>query len=309
MDKNTSVTQKLVLSWLRFVNKNTLSQAKKNISAHYDLGNDFFRLFLDPTMMYSSAIFSSNEDTLHKASLNKLETVCQKLQLKPTDHLLEIGTGWGGMAIYAAKHYGCRVTTTTISPSQYEYACHRVIEEGLQDKVTVLLQDYRTLQGSYNKLVSIEMIEAVGHDYYPLYFSNCSRLLTEEGIAVIQAITIPDQRYDAARRSVDFIQKYIFPGGSLPSNQVISHQVACNTNMQISDMHDITYDYAMTLQHWRKNFEQTIAQVKQQGFDEQFIRMWQFYFCYCEGGFRERIINTFQYVLVKPQANYKPVSR
>ena len=282
------------------LNRNTRTGSRKNISAHYDLGNDFFKLFLDPTMMYSSALFPSADASLEEASIAKLDELCRQLELRSEDHLLEIGTGWGGMAIHAARHYGCRVTTTTISREQYQYACEQVQQAGLQDRVTVLCEDYRNLTGRYDKLVSIEMIEAVGHAFYSNYFQRCSALLNPEGKMVIQAITIADQRYDAARKSVDFIQRYIFPGGCLPSVAVISDHLARDTDMQMVHLRDITADYALTLAHWRERFMAAQEAVLRQGFDRSFIRMWEFYLAYCEGGFRERIIGTVQLAFAKP---------
>jgi cyclopropane-fatty-acyl-phospholipid synthase len=280
--------------------RNTRSGSRKNISAHYDLGNDFFKLFLDPTMMYSAALFETDRTGLEAASIAKLDELCRQLELSGEDHLLEIGTGWGGMAIHAASNYGCRVTTTTISQEQYEYARERVREAGLEDRVTVLCEDYRKLQGSFDKLVSVEMIEAVGHEFYSSYFRRCSQLLKPNGKMVIQAITIADQRYEAARNSVDFIQRYIFPGGSLPSVSVITGHLARDTDMQLVHLRDITRDYALTLAHWRERFLAALPAVRQQGFDQAFIRMWEFYLAYCEGGFRERIIGTVQLAFAKP---------
>ena len=280
--------------------RNTHSGSRKNISAHYDLGNDFFRLFLDPTMMYSAALFETDRTGLDEASVAKLDELCRQLELGSDDHLLEIGTGWGGLAIHAASHYGCRVTTTTISKEQYEYARARVRAAGLEDRVSVLCEDYRKLEGSFDKLVSVEMIEAVGHDFYSSYFSRCSQLLKPNGKMVIQAITIADQRYEAARKSVDFIQRYIFPGGSLPSVAVIADHLARDTDMQMVHLRDITRDYALTLAHWRERFLAAQAAVRQLGFDQSFVRMWEFYLAYCEGGFRERIIGTVQLAFAKP---------
>jgi len=280
--------------------RNTHEGARRNISAHYDLGNDFFRLFLDPTMMYSSALFHDVDNSLEQAAVDKLDEICRQLELKPEDHLLEIGTGWGGMAMHAAQHYGCKVTTTTISREQYQHACEQVAAAGLSGQVTVLCEDYRQLQGQYDKLVSIEMIEAVGHDYYRSYFSTCSALLKPNGKMVIQAITMADQRYDQARRTVDFIKRYIFPGGCLPSLSVIAQHLAEDTDMQMVHLRDITRDYALTLAHWRERFLAQVEQVQAMGFDDRFIRMWEFYLCYCEGGFRERIIGTLQLAFAKP---------
>ena len=286
-------------------NANTRDGSRKNISAHYDLGNEFFELFLDPTMMYSAAMYPGKEATLEQAAVHKLDRMCQKLELGPGDHLLEIGTGWGGMAIHAAKHYGCHVTTTTISKEQFDYAKARVEAEGLSDQITLLLEDYRDLSGQYDKLVSIEMIEAVGHEYYDSYFSKCSELLKPEGLMAIQAITIADQRYDYARKSVDFIQRYIFPGGCLPSNAIIADKVANKTDMQIVNIEDITEHYADTLQDWRQRFFDQLEAVRKQGFDDVFCRMWDFYLAYCEGGFRERAISTGQFVMAKPSYRFQ----
>jgi cyclopropane-fatty-acyl-phospholipid synthase len=249
-------------------------------------------------------VFEREDMTLEEASVAKLDELCRQLELQPEDHLLEIGTGWGGMAIHAARHYGCRVTTTTISREQFEYACRRVEEEGLADRVTVLCEDYRNLQGSYDKLVSIEMIEAVGHQYYGDYFRTCSGLLRDNGKMVIQAITVPDQRYREARDAVDFIKHYIFPGGCLPSNAVIADHVARDTDMQVVHLRDITLDYAETLAHWRERFLGALDSIREQGFSDDFIRMWEYYLCYCEGGFRERIIGTVQMAFAKP--GYRP---
>jgi cyclopropane-fatty-acyl-phospholipid synthase len=300
MDARKSPLRGLALKLFHFLNRNTQAGSKRNISAHYDLGNSFFELFLDPTMMYSSAVFPAADASLEIAAVHKLDLICQQLQLSERDHLLEIGTGWGGMAIHAAQHYGCRVTTTTISQEQYEYALQRVSALGLQDQVTVLCQDYRDLQGSYDKLVSIEMIEAVGHRFYQNYFAKCSSLLKDDGLMVVQAITMADQRYEEAKHSVDFIQRYIFPGGSLPSVSVIGSHLANDTDMQMIALRDITEDYADTLAHWRQRFFSRIEDVRAQGFDEMFERMWEFYLCYCEGGFRERVIGTVQVTFAKP---------
>lgn len=285
-------------------NRNTQTGSRKNIAAHYDLGNEFFKLFLDPTMMYSSAVYPSDKATLEQASLHKLELICESLELSPEDHVIEIGTGWGGMAVYAAEHYGCKVTTTTISQEQFKKAQQEVRERGLEDKVTVLCEDYRDLEGEFDKLVSIEMIEAVGHEFYESYFRCVSKLLKPQGKAVIQAITITDQRYRQARDSVDYIKRYIFPGGCLPSLKVISENLAAHTDLQMIDLRDITRDYARTLEAWHHRFLEQLDKVREMGFDDRFIRMWRFYLSYCEGGFRERIIGTFQITMAKP--GYRP---
>tara|TARA_B100000446_G_scaffold118674_1_gene110777 strand:- start:267 stop:1535 length:1269 start_codon:yes stop_codon:yes gene_type:complete len=306
MDRGWSWLSRGVNKCLHAFNANSLTGSRKNIAAHYDLGNDFFSLFLDPTLMYSAAIYPSEDADLDTAALHKLESVCQKLQLTEEDHLLEIGTGWGGMAIYAAKHYGCNVTTTTLSQQQYDFAKQAVIREGLEDQVTLLLKDYRELEGRFDKLVSIEMIEAVGHEYYDTYFKKCASLLMPDGLMLIQAITIADQRYHSARSSVDFIQKYIFPGGGLPSNEVIASGLRRCTDMTMVDLHDIGWDYARTLHHWRERFQQKLDAVREQGFDDVFCRMWDFYLAYCEGGFNERVISTVQVVMAKPNAQRLP---
>jgi len=306
MDNQRNLPNRIALNLLDRVNRNSLSRAKENISAHYDLGNDFFELFLDPTMMYSAALFEDESMSLEEASIAKLDALCKKLELKPEDHLIEIGTGWGGMALHAVKNYGCKVTSTTLSAKQMEYTMKRVREEGLQDKIKVVMQDYRELEGSYDKLVSVEMIEAVGHEYFQSYFSKCSSLLKPDGLMALQAITIADQRYEAAKKSVDFIQRYIFPGGCLPSLSVIADNTARHTDMTITSISDLTYDYALTLKQWRTDFVANLDKVRAMGFDERFINMWMYYLCYCEGGFRERVIGVFQIVSAKP--DYRPAS-
>ena len=304
MTDNQSWIMKAALKVAHFGRRNTMLGSKENISAHYDLGNDFFALFLDPTMMYSAAVYPAAKSTLDQAAIHKLDLICQSLELSADDELIEIGTGWGGMAIYAAEHYGCRVTTTTISQEQYEHTRAEVAARGLQDRITVLCQDYRKLEGSFDKLVSIEMIEAVGHEFYESYFQCVSRLLKPTGKAVIQAITIPDQRYDFARQSVDYIKRYIFPGGCLPSLGVIADNLARHTDLQMTQLRDITLDYARTLEAWHHSFLAQLDRVREMGFDDRFIRMWRFYLSYCEGGFRERIIGTYQITMAKP--GYRP---
>ena len=304
-DASQSVFVKLALKIAHRFNRNTYKGSQLNIAAHYDLGNEFFQLFLDPTMMYSSALFSDKSASLEVASETKLDELCQQLELKSDDHLLEIGTGWGGMAIHAAKNFGCRVTTTTISQEQYDFASARVMEEGLEGQITLLCEDYRNLTGEYDKLVSIEMIEAVGHDFYQNYFRMCSGLLKPNGKMVIQAITMADQRYKEARDSVDFIKRYIFPGGCLPSVAVMAQHIARDTDMQIVHLRDITNDYAETLAHWRQRFLANLEAVRGMGFSEEFVRMWDFYLCYCEGGFRERVISTVQLAFAKPDYRFQ----
>lgn len=290
-----------------FIRKNTLSQAKRNIVAHYDLSNEFFSLFLDKSMMYSAAIYPSQESDLACAAEYKLAHICERLQLTDKDHLVEIGSGWGGMAIYAAKHYGCKVTTTTISDAQYDLAKQRIESEGLSDKITLLNKDYRLLEGQYDKLVSIEMIEAVGHQFYSEYFEKCCSLLKPEGLMLIQAITIADQRYQESIKSMDFIRRYIFPGGCLPSVSVIADHVRDDTDLMIVGQEDITEHYARTLHDWRDAFFKQQDAVKKMGFDDTFVRMWDYYLCYCEGGFAERAIATSQFLMAKPAFKGLPV--
>ena len=289
------------LKVLHYLNRNTADGSRKNIAAHYDLGNDFFKLWLDPSMMYSAAVFSRPDITLEAASHKKLQIICDKLALKPTDHVVEIGTGWGGFAIYAAKHYGCKVTTTTISKQQFEEAKARVVAENLQDKITLLLNDYRDLTGQFDKLVSIEMIEAVGHQFYDVYFKKCASLLKPDGMALIQAITIVDQRFEAAKNSVDFIQRYIFPGSNIPSITALLRSVTKSSDLKLYDLEDIGSHYATTLRLWRKNFFANIDAVRSLGYSEEFIKMWEFYLCYCEGGFAERALGDAHLLLVKPE--------
>jgi len=285
---------------LHWAARNTRSGSRRNIAAHYDLGNDFFALFLDPTMMYSSAIFERPDMSLEEAQLARLDRICRKLDLQPSDHLLEIGTGWAGMAIHAARHFGCRVTTTTISRQQYELARERIRAAGLDNRITVLLEDYRDLEGQYDKLVSIEMIEAVGHQFYDTYFAKCGSLLKPDGLMLLQAITIADQRYDQARKSVDFIQRHIFPGSCIPSVTAMTSSITRATNMRLLNLQDIGPHYATTLRMWRENLFGNIEQVRALGYPESFIRMWEFYLCYCEGGFAERAISDVHMLLAKP---------
>ena len=292
---------------LHWINRNTRKGSQKNIAAHYDLGNDMFEQFLDPTMMYSAAQFLTADDTLEQAQLNKLQRICQKLDLKPADHLLEIGTGWGSMALYAAQHYGCKVTTTTLSKEQFDYTQARIEALGLQEQVTLLLEDYRDLTGQYDKLVSIEMIEAVGHHFLPSYFKQCARLLKPHGLMLLQAITIREQRYEQAKSSVDFIQRYIFPGGALPSMQKMLEIVGKDTDMNLMHMEDFGLHYAKTLRLWHENFRRAHGRLTELGYDEYFLRLWEFYLCYCEGGFLERSIGTAQLLLAKPAAMPEPL--
>ncbi len=285
--------------------RNTRSGSQRNIAAHYDLGNDLFKLFLDENLMYSSAIFAEPGESLETAQRRKLERICRKLDLQPTDHLVEIGTGWGGMALYAARNFGCRVTTTTISKEQHALAVARVAEAGLSDKVTVLLEDYRDLQGTYDKLVSIEMIEAIGHQYLDTYLAKCASLLKHDGLALIQAITIEDSRYEQALGSVDFIKRYIFPGSFIPCVSAITASAAQASDLRLVNLEDFGPSYALTLNHWRQRFLSRLDQVRALGYDERFIRMWEFYLCYCEGGFIERSIGDVHLLLARP-GNRRP---
>ncbi len=292
---------------LHWLNRNTRKGSRKNIEAHYDLGNELFEQFLDPTMMYSAAQFLRADDSLEQAQLNKLERICRKLDLQPDDHLLEIGTGWGSMAIHAAQHYGCKVTTTTLSREQFAYTRQRIDALGLQDQVTLLLEDYRDLTGQYDKLVSIEMIEAVGHQFLAHYFQQCAHLLKSNGLMLLQAITIREQRYEQAKNNVDFIQRYIFPGGALPSVQKMLEVVSRETDMNLLHMEDFGLHYARTLRLWHENFRRAHGRLGELGYDDYFLRLWEFYLCYCEGGFLERSIGTAQLLLAKPAAQPQPL--
>ena len=283
-----------------FANRNSRQGSKKNIAAHYDLGNDLFDLFLDQHGMYSSATYYQSDLSLEDASTAKLERICQKLDLKPDDHVLEIGTGWGGFATYAASRYGCKITMTTISKQQFEAAQQRIAEAGVADRVTVLMKDYRELQGSYDKLVSIEMIEAVGHHYLDTYLKHCAALLKPEGLGLIQAITIEDRYYHQALKSVDFIKRYIFPGSFIPCVSVIIESASRCTDLRLINLEDQGESYALTLNSWRKRFMAALNQVRALGYNEEFIRMWEFYLCYCEGGFREKSISNVQLLFAKP---------
>ena len=298
---------KVALKWIHSLNRNTEKGSRRNIAAHYDLGNDMFALFLDPTMMYSSGIFPHESATMEEASVYKLDRICQKLQLCATDHLVEIGTGWGSMAIHAAKHYGCRVTTTTISEQQYDWAQRRIREEGLEDRITLLKKDYRALEGKFDKLVSIEMIEAVGWQYLSTYTATINRLLKDDGIALIQAITIDDQRYEQAKTDVDFIKRYIFPGSFIPCITAIQNAVTRTSDMKMIHMEDITPHYARTLDAWRQAFLGRRDEILALGYSDDFIRLWDFYFAYCEGGFAERVIGDVQLIFAKPLNRRTPV--
>lgn len=280
-------------------NRSTRSGARRNIHAHYDLGNDFFGLFLDETLTYSAGFFGGRERTLAEASTAKYDRICRKLGLQPSHHVVEIGSGWGGFALHAAGRYGCRVTTTTLSREQHARATERVRSAGLADRVTVLLDDYRDLRGKYDRLVSIEMIEAVGHQYLPTFFERCDALLEDDGMAALQVITIQDRYYEAARREVDFIKRYIFPGSCIPSVSVLTG-AAAGTTLRLVHLDDMTADYAETLRRWRDRFEARWPEIARLGFDATFRKLWEFYFCYCEGGFDEAVLGSLQMTFAKP---------
>jgi cyclopropane-fatty-acyl-phospholipid synthase len=298
---------KPTLKGLHWLNRNTPEGSRKNISAHYDLGNDLFELFLDPSLMYSSAIYQTPESTLNEASTYKLDVICRKLELKPGDQVLEIGTGWGGFAIHAAKHYGCHVTTTTISAEQLALAKQRVEAEGLQQHITLLFDDYRDLSGQYDKLVSIEMIEAVGPQFLPSYFGQISQLLKPDGLALIQAINMPEQRYQRALKNVDFIQRYIFPGSFIPSFGAMVGAVREQTDLVLAHVEDLGFHYARTLNDWYQSFQAHSQNLHQRGYDDAFQRLWHFYFSYCEAGFSERAIGVAQIVMAKPGNKHTPI--
>lgn len=287
--------------------RNTRQGSRKNIAAHYDLSNDFFALFLDPTMTYSAGIFAAPDTTLEQASLAKIDRLCRKLELRPSDHLLEIGTGWGALAIHAAREYGCRVTTTTISRQQHALAQARIAEAGLGERITLLLSDYRDLRGTYDKLVSVEMIEAVGHEYYDAFFAACGRLLAPHGQMALQAITMADHGYEQARRSVDFIQRYIFPGSCIPSVTALSQAMARSSDLRLNHLEDMTPHYATTLRRWRERFLARLDDVRALGFDDWFIRLWEFYLAYCEAGFAERHLGSVQLLYTKPACRREPL--
>ena len=302
-----SNTQSFFINVLKFFNKiyhakriNSVGGSRKNISEHYDLNNSFFSLFLDPTMTYSSAYFKEEGMTLEQAQLAKYDRLCQELKLKPEDHVLEIGSGWGGNAIYMAKNYGCRVTSLTISEEQFKLANARIQKENLSDKVTVLLKDYRLLEGSFDKLVSIEMLEAVGAEFYTTYFKKCSELLKKDGIFALQVITCPDSRFENLKNGVDWIQKHIFPGSLLPSVGAINKAINEVCDLTLVDLKDIGLDYAHTLNIWQQEFIKNIDEVKKLGFDDYFIRKWNYYFAYCEAAFAMRNINVMQLVYTRP---------
>jgi cyclopropane-fatty-acyl-phospholipid synthase len=307
MDRGWGRFMEPVHQWFHWLNKNTRAGSRANIVAHYDLGNDFYELFLDETLTYSCGIFEKEASTLREASVAKYDRICLKLDLQPSDHVLEIGTGWGGFAIHAARHYGCRVTSTTISPSQLALAKERVQEAGLGRLVTLLLKDYRDLKGTYDKLVSIEMVEAVGHQFLETFFQSCSRHLKRDGMMLLQAITIADAVYPRHKRSVDFIKRYIFPGSCIPSRAAMCEAMARATDLTLVHLEDLTPHYARTLREWRQRFFANIEKVRALGYSDTFIRMWDYYLCYCEGGFEERYLGDVQMLMAKPFCRSKPI--
>ncbi len=287
--------------------RNTRSGSRRNIAAHYDLGNEFFALFLDPTLTYSGAVFERDDATLEEAQGAKYERVCRKLELGPMDHVLEIGTGWGGFALHAASRHGCRVTTTTLSREQAALARRRIHAAGLSDRITVLTQDYRDLTGVYPKLASIEMIEAVGSDHLGAFFRVLSERLAPDGMACLQAITIADQAYERALRSVDFIQRYVFPGGFLPSVAALTAAAGRASDLRAFHLEDLTPHYERTMREWRQRFTVNREAIRDLGYGEEFLRLWEFYLCYCEGAFAERAIGSVQLLLTKPLCRRAPV--
>ena len=291
---------KVFNNMISFVRKNSLKGSRRNIQHHYDLGNDFYKLFLDPSMAYSSAYFKSVEKSLEEAQHQKYAQLCQKLRLKRSDHVLEIGTGWGGFAIYAAKNFDCRVTTVTISQQQFDYAVQEIARQGLTSKIKVELKDYRNIEGTFDKIVSIEMLEAVGHEFYNAYFSKCHQVLKKDGILVLQMILSPDNRYESFRKNMDWIQKHIFPGSLLPSMAVIQKNINQTGNLNLHHFEDMGMDYARTLVIWRENFNRNLDRVLDLGFDGPFIRKWNYYLSYCEAAFRTRNITVAQAVYIRP---------
>ena len=291
---------KPAMTFIKILSRNTLDQSRVNISAHYDIGNDLFKLFLDQKLMYSSAYFSHEKMNIEEAQEEKLRRICQKLNLSKSDHVLEIGSGWGGLCVYIAKNYGCRVTTTTISKEQFDYTLKLIKKEGLSSQITLLQKDYRELEGVFDRVVSVEMIEAVGADYLDDFMAVCSKRLKATGTAVIQAITINDQRYDQALKEVDFIKRYIFPGSFIPSVHAILNSSKKATDLGLYHLEDIGPHYSLTLKRWRDRFLEKKEEILKLGFDSSFIRLWDYYFCYCIGGFEERSISNVQLVFSKP---------
>ena len=282
--------------------QNSIKGSKKNILAHYDLSNDFYRLWLDSTMTYSCGVFLNEDSSMKEASVEKLDRFCRKLKLTKNDKVLEIGTGWGSFALHAAKNYGCHVTTTTISDNQFSYVSDLISKENLWSQVTLLNRDYRELEGSFDKIVSIEMIEAVGPEHVSGFFNKVSSLLRPSGLMALQGITYNEPDFEAYKNSVDFIKKYIFPGGCLVSVTQIKDAIKAKTDLTLVDVEDITQHYAKTVKYWRKDFIKALPEIRSLGFSESFIRIWEFYFVYCEAGFLENLIGDFQFVFAKPNS-------
>ncbi len=283
-----------------WLSRNSRQGSRRNIAAHYDLGNEFFEVMLDPTMTYSCGVFERSDATLEEASVAKIDRLCRKLDLGPSDHLLEIGSGWGALAIHAATKYGCQVTTTTISARQHEVVVRRVADAGLGDRISVLLADYRDLNGQFSKLVSVEMIEAVGAEFFDTFFQACGRLLRPDGLMALQAITVADQRFEDARRAVDFIKRHVFPGSCIPSVGALTSSSSRVSDMRLIDLEDFTPHYARTLAAWRDNLNQRRDEVARFA-DERFRRLWHLYLAYCEGGFAERHTGLVQMLLARPE--------
>jgi cyclopropane-fatty-acyl-phospholipid synthase len=302
LDSGTARLGGALMKVLHAFSRNTRTGSRRNIAAHYDLGNPLFSLFLDENLMYSSAIYEREDESLEVAATRKLDRICQKLQLAPGVRVVEIGTGWGGFALHAAGQYGCHVTTTTISREQHDLAAQRIAAAGLQDRITLLMQDYRDLEGTFDRAVSIEMIEAIGHQYLDTYFAKVASLLEPDGQALIQAITIEDHRYLQARDSVDFIKRHIFPGSFIPSVAAMTGAIAKASDLRLFNLEDIGPSYALTLRAWRERFMARLDQVRALGYDPRFIRMWEFYLAYCEAGFLERSIGDVHLWLTKPGA-------
>jgi cyclopropane-fatty-acyl-phospholipid synthase len=307
MDQGIARAMVPAYKYLHALNRNTRPGSRRNIIAHYDLGNEFYRLFLDDTLTYSCGIFERPDSSLREASIAKYDRICRKLELSPADRVIEIGTGWGGFALHAAANYGCRVTTTTISDRQYELAGQRIAAAGLTDRITLWKRDYRDMGGRFDKLVSIEMIEAVGHHFLDDFFRVCSDCLKPEGQMLLQAITIRDQVFEWHKDNVDFIKRYIFPGSCIPSLAAISGAVARATDLRLFHLEDITPHYVRTLRKWRQSFLANLEHVRALGFSEAFIRMWEFYLCYCEGGFAERYLGDVQILFTKPMCRRDPI--
>ena len=307
LEKGLAIITKPLLWLYIHLSPNTKVGSRRNIGAHYDLSNDFFKLFLDNTLTYSCAVFSKPDMSLKEAQLEKLDRLCRKIDLKGEDHLLEIGTGWGSFAIHAASKYGCSVTTTTISKQQFDFASERIKEAGLENKITILQKDYRDLTGVFDKIVSIEMIEAVGPQFMPTYFKQCSTLLKSNGLMAIQGITISDQNYASYKRGTDFLRKYIFPGGSLISVSQVTTQIKNFTDMTVIHLEDISHHYALTLREWRKRFSNKLNDVYSLGFSKSFCRLWEFYLASCEGAFIERHVGDVQMVFAKSENNNKSI--